>query len=167
MKIFTDNKVAIHELELLFTACFLDLVEQDEEKFDENNGQSLREWFGIDELRDYLKHSRIIVAEEDGKLVGAAIVGKQNPLTWPDGKKCEVFNLGVLPEHRNKGLGSDLMEAVEKEAKLMGAKSIVLNVHELMTETQKFYEKLGYKRTGILRYYYENGSAVFFMKKLS
>ncbi|MDD3647876.1 MAG: GNAT family N-acetyltransferase [Candidatus Dojkabacteria bacterium] len=166
MKIISKNDVSIKALEILFESCFEELEENDEKKFDETNGQSLREWFAIDDLKAYQKYAQIIIAEEEGNLLGAVIVGKHSPLTWPDGKKCEIFNLGVLPEYRNRGIGRKLMEAAEKEAQSMGGKSIILNVHEIMVKTHRFYENLGYKKIGKLENYYDNGSAVFFMKRI-
>jgi len=166
MKIYVNNEIGIDELELLFTDCFNKLKDNDSEKFDDDNNQSFREWFGIDNLNDYLKYAHIIVAEDDGKLVGGAIVGMQNPLSFPDGKKYELFILGVLPEYRNKGIGKMLISEVENVSRNAGALGIILNTHELMTSTQKFYTDLGYEIIGTLQKYYGNGNAVFFMKKL-
>ncbi|HQI92690.1 MAG TPA: GNAT family N-acetyltransferase [Candidatus Dojkabacteria bacterium] len=166
MKIYVNNSIEMDKLELLFTDCFNKLKDSDSEKFSDDNNQSFREWFGIDNLKDYLKYSYIIVAEDERKLVGGAIVGMQNPLSFPDGKKYELFILGVLPKYRNKGVGKRIIKEMEDISKKTGASSIILNTHELMTSTQKFYTDLGYEKIGTLEKYYGNGNAVFFSKTL-
>ncbi len=166
MKIYKNNSIDIEQLTDLFTESFSSLRGNDGEKFGEGESQEFHEWFGIEYLPDYLKFSHVILAEEEGKLVGGAIVGMQNPLAWPDGKKYELFILGVLPEYRSKGVGRELMAEVEKVAKENGAISVILNTHKLMTHTQKFYTDLGYRIMGELEGYYGNGNAVFMMKTL-
>lgn len=165
MKIYKNNSADIDVLTDLFTQSFSSLRGNDGENFDAGESQEFHEWFGIEYLPDYLKFSHVILAEDEGKLVGGAIVGMQNPLAWPDGKKYELFILGVLPEYRSKGVGSGLMKEIEKVAKESGAGSVILNTHKLMTQTQKFYTNLGYKIMGELEGYYGNGNAVFMMKE--
>ena len=166
MEIINAKNINIDELEVLFTDCFNELKDNDSENFNDDNGQDFREWFGIDYLEDYLKYSHVIVAKDNDRLVGGAIVGMQNPLSWPDGRKYELFILGVLPDSRNNGIGKLLVKEVEAVAKEAGAESVILNTHELMVSTQKFYKDLGYEDIARLKKYYGNGSAVFFLKKL-
>ncbi len=166
MKITIDNNISIEKLDKLFTKCFSILKDQDNNEFDHIETQAFREWFGIEYLKDYLKYGCVLVAKEGEELVGASIIGMQNPLTWVDGKKYEIFAVGVLPEYRNKGVGKKLVLKSEEVAKDAGAESIILDTHESMTATRKFYKDLDYKEIGTLENYYGNGNAVFYMKKL-
>jgi ribosomal protein S18 acetylase RimI-like enzyme len=166
MEIYEEKNINVEALENLFTDCFNILKGKDSQNFNEDNDQEFREWFGIDYLKDYLKFSHVILAKEGKRIVGGAIVGMQNPLSYPDGKKYELFILGTLPSYRNKGIGRQLVEKVEYIAKISGAKRIILNTHELMRDTQKFYKDLGYIQIGILKEYYGNGGAAFLMKTL-
>lgn len=166
MEVILDKNIDLKVLESLFTKCFDQLKDSDGDNFDESNDQEFRDWFGIDYLNDCLKFCEIILAREGENIVGGAIVGMQNPLSWPDGKKYELFILGVLPEYRSKGVGAMIMKKVEEISKVNGAESIILNTHELMSSTQRFYKNLGYTEMGTLKGYYGNGSAVFLMKKI-
>jgi len=161
-----ENKIRIDQIEELFTTCFDELKDGDIEQFDETNNQKFREWFGIDYLADYSKYCDIILAREGKKLIGGAIVGMQNPLSFPDGKKYELFILGVLPKYRNRGIGKMLIQNVIEAAKKNNAQTLILNVHVLMTSTQKFYSDLGFTKMGILDNYYGNGAAVFYSMTL-
>lgn len=166
MEIYREKNINTRYLETLFTECFNQLKGHDSDKFNDDNNQEFKDWFGIDNLKDYLKYSHVILAKEGSKIIGGAVVGMQNPLSYPDGKKYELFILGILPSYRGQGIGRRLVEKVEGIAKSSGAKSIILNTHELMTDTQKFYLDLGYKKIGTLNNYYGNGNAVFFLKTL-
>jgi ribosomal protein S18 acetylase RimI-like enzyme len=166
MEIIVDKNISIDKLEKLFTECFNKLKGQDSNNFNDDNDQDFREWFGIEYLKDYLKYGYVLVAKEGEKLMGASIIGMQNPLIWVDGKKYEIFALGVLPEYRNRGIGKELVLKSEEVARDNGAENVILDTHELMPATREFYKELGYKEIGTLEGYYGNGNAVFYMKKL-
>jgi len=166
MEIIVDNKIPIKEIENVLGECFDKLKDNDGEHFNDEIDQNFREWFGIEYLEDYLKYSKIVVAKEGNIIVGISIVGMQNPLIWVDGRKYEIFAIGVLPEYRNKGVGKGLLLKSEEVARNEGAENLILDTHELMEATRKFYLELGYKEIGVLEGYYGNGNAVFYMKKL-
>lgn len=56
-----------------------------------------------------------------------------------------ISNIAIYPKYRGKGAGKRLMLKAEKEAKIIGAKKIVLDVEKENLNAIKFYEKLGYK----------------------
>jgi ribosomal protein S18 acetylase RimI-like enzyme len=58
-----------------------------------------------------------------------------------------VVDLGLLPEHRNQGIGSALLRAVLDEAAEIG-KPIRLHV-ESFNRAVRLYERLGFSRIGI------------------
>ena len=53
-------------------------------------------------------------------------------------------NVAVVPEHRGKGLGKQLVELAELEARRQGFDSIYLYTNERMTENLEIYRHLGY-----------------------
>ncbi len=149
-------------------AQFLEEVfqEKDSQDLKESDNQSLNEWFAVEEIVAYLSYSVVIECRLHKKLIGILIIGKQHPLTWPDGKKAEIFVLGVDGNYRKKGIGRQLLEKAEHQAVKMGAKAIVINTHVDLISLHSFYLRSGYQSIGILTEYYDNGNAVFFKKKL-
>ena len=59
--------------------------------------------------------------------------------------EAQIRYMGVSSEHRRIGLGSEMVNKLEDIAKTKGAKKIVLNAR---AEAIKFYESLGYIKTG-------------------
>ena len=158
------NRPNFEELERLFYAAFSD--GPDSGKFTPETNQVIKEWFDIKEFKNYLKYGSLIEARLKGKLVGVVFVAKQNPITWPDGKKAECFILAVLPEYRNQGIGRKLVAMQEIEAKKFGARKIIINTHVLLRANQELFKNLGYQKIGVLKDYYDNGDAIFFSKEL-
>ena len=56
----------------------------------------------------------VIVAEQDGELVGSVIAG------W-DGWRCHLYRLAVSPAWRRRGVGSALLRAAEDRFRAVGA----------------------------------------------
>ncbi len=56
----------------------------------------------------------VIVAEDDGNLVGSVIAG------W-DGWRGSIYRLAVAPSHRRQGLGRRLLEDAEARLASLGA----------------------------------------------
>jgi ribosomal protein S18 acetylase RimI-like enzyme len=69
--------------------------------------------------------SALIVAEEEGRLVGSVIAA------W-DGWRGSIYRLVVAPSHRRHGLGSRLLN--EAEARLAAAGAV--RVQAIVVETQ-------------------------------
>jgi len=147
---------------------YANLDPQDSARFAKEQRQDLDEWFSLEEMLKYGVHGSLIEARNnEGKLVGALYIGMDNPMTWPDGKKAEIFILGTLPTERGKGVGTKLMKEAEEVARKMDAKKIMVNTHVLMEADHRFYTHRGYVQMGVLKEYYGNGDAVFFSKNLA
>lgn len=155
----------LEELKHFFEEAFTEI--EDTARFTPENSQDLAEWFSVEAMIAYLPEGSLIEARTaDGTLVGAVFIGKQNPLSWPDGRKMEIFILAVDRNLRKQGVARQLMAKAEEYAKAEGARSIIVNTHVVMETVHAFYEKLGYVRMGVLEGYYENGDAVFFGKRV-
>lgn len=62
-----------------------------------------------------------------------------------------ISNIAVYPEYREMGLGEALMSQVEKQARAMSLRKIVLDVEADNQKAVGFYSKCGYVRVGKLR----------------
>ena len=78
---------------------------------------------------------------------GEKIVGYCS-LMITDGGECELSNLSVLPEYRHGGIGRQLTERAEVEAKKLGCKLMKLGIVEENTVLRAWYESLGFVHTG-------------------
>lgn len=62
---------------------------------------------------------------------------------------CTIENLIVTDEHQRKGIGRELMKEAEKIAKESKVHKITLSTGPGWP-SEKFYQSLGYKQTGII-----------------
>ena len=103
-------------------------------------------WYGSDDLSDDLADddTYFVVAEEEGRLVGfvqSYVVSRRELIG-------EIDWLHVDPEHRGKGIGADLLEALETELIERGVErleGVVLVANEMGTG---FYDDHGFTAAG-------------------
>ena len=93
-----------------------------------------------------------IVAEEDGRIVGAVLLypagarldapgGGSMTLTFP-----EVRLLAVAPSARGQGIGALLMDECVRRARESGAEALTLHTTDMMRAAMQLYERLGFRR---------------------
>jgi ribosomal-protein-alanine N-acetyltransferase len=70
------------------------------------------------------------------------------------GEEAEIVSLGILPDHRRCGIGSAILDAVCREARLRGAKSVVLEMASDNEAARALYAGRGFKVVGRRRNYY-------------
>jgi len=75
----------------------------------------------------------------DGKVAATAMGGYEGHRGW-------VNYLGVDPVYRKKGLGRQMMTALEEKLLERGCPKLNLQVRIGNTEAMKFYERIGYKQ---------------------
>lgn len=103
--------------------------------------------------------------EEDGVLKG---YGTLIPF-FPGYKHCEIYWLVVSRQYQGAGIGTKLMKFMETYAKKKDFRKVCVYTNKIMTDTRKFYEKLGYKLINEFPGYYgyeKNNTAVLYAKKL-
>ena len=168
MNIQTISSPNNYELHNLFERSFAEILHDDTGYFTEElNQDKLSDWFDFDEMIKYLPYGSLVEARDNKNvLIGAGFIAKQHPISWLDGHKAELFIIGVLPGTQNKGLGSQILQECESQAKLFGAESVLINAHSMQPQLHKFYEKNDYQMIGELDGYYQNGNAKFYLKKI-
>lgn len=70
----------------------------------------------------------------------------------------EIFEIGVLKEHRRKQIASKLIDNLDLD------KKIFLEVSEDNISAIKLYEKKGFKKISVRKNYYNNKSAIIMCK---
>jgi diamine N-acetyltransferase len=101
-------------------------------------------------LMDILNNTEmnLLVAEEDGKIVGFLWGILRNAPDTPfhtPRRYLLVDMLGVTESHRGKGIGRALMEAAEKWAKAQGVTQVELTMWDFNEGARAMYDKMGYE----------------------
>ena len=98
-----------------------------------------------DELEDESRH--LIAVDEQKIVVGAG------RLHFNNNKEAQIRYMAVSNTIQRKGLGSEIVSALETIARKKGIQEIVLNARE---NAISFYLSMGYKETGP----YESGTGI-------
>ena len=78
-----------------------------------------------------------LVATIDSEIVGTAMGGY-------DGHRGWVYYVATSPRHRRQGIGTALMQAIERKLDEIGCPKLNLQVRAKDREVVAFYETLGY-----------------------
>lgn len=81
-------------------------------------------------------------------------------------KMGHIMNITVDTGHRQKGIGSSLMEEIERRFRGQGATKVTLEIRESNTAARSFYQRQGYGETGRVSVYYPNEDAIVMSKEL-
>lgn len=109
-----------------------------------------------------IEYSVSLVACEPEDVVIGFVIG------YTSGRGGAVYTLDVHPAHRNKGVGTKLIRALEEELRAQGARAIRLEAALENPEAMELYQKAGYRERELVRNYYGRGKdAVRMWKELS
>lgn len=75
---------------------------------------------------------------------------------WEISGQCDITNIAVLPEYRNKGTGSALLKRLVSYCKENNLSPVTLEVRESNTTAQRLYEKFGFEPIGRRKRYYSD-----------
>lgn len=112
------------------------------------------------------KGERIILGAKDkGKIVGTVqLVFKDTKDFYADGKsRAHIHHARVAENLRGKGIGTQLIQQAETEAKKKGFIEMTLGVEETNENVIRFYEQLGYRE--FMREKGDEGEVIIGMKK--
>jgi [ribosomal protein S18]-alanine N-acetyltransferase len=102
------------------------------------------------------------VAEEDGKVAGFAIVEWTTQAKRPT---AYIQTIEMLPEHRGRGAGGELLARIEQSATEAGAAVLWLHVDESNAPAIRLYEACGFTRTGKEEHFYAPGRGALLYRK--
>lgn len=105
----------------------------------------------------------ILLAYEDGPAVGIAtcFLGFSTFAARP---LVNIHDFSVLPERRRRGIGRQLLEAVEAKARALGCCRVTLEVQENNTRARTTYERAGFAQAV---YGDTTGGSLFYVKALA
>jgi GNAT superfamily N-acetyltransferase len=89
----------------------------------------------------------VFVAELDGGVAGLAHL-HVSPAIEYDRPAAKLSALVVDQRRRRSGIGRALVDAVEAEARSRGCGLLFLTTAERRADAHRFYERLGFERTG-------------------
>ncbi|HEV2281768.1 MAG TPA: GNAT family N-acetyltransferase [bacterium] len=98
--------------------------------------------FNVEETRIYdFKELAIFLRDSTRQLIAGVYA-----FTW--GGCLDIRSVWVREDLRGAGIGSKLMDAVEREAIRRGCRIATLETHSF--QAPRFYERLGYEEIGVL-----------------
>ena len=92
--------------------------------------------------------STVLVAEEDGELVGLALLWTRPPSAFAGAvprKVIELDNLVVRADRRSRRIGHRLLEAVVAWSRGQGATHVEVGVHAFNRDARRFYTTFGFE----------------------
>ena len=106
-------------------------------------GETEEEWRHWDETWDHEKYFKSrVVAENGGRVVGFGLV---NHMRWAFVPTKYRIDITVHPEHRGRGHGSALYDAVLDTVRARGGKTVAAAAKESMADGVRFLTKRGFR----------------------
>jgi GNAT superfamily N-acetyltransferase len=94
-----------------------------------------------------LPSHHVLVAEEDGRLLGSVTVIVKPNLTYRGTPFALIENVVVTEAARGQGVGALLIRAAIEIAREAGCYRVSLTSNKRRGEAHRFYERLGFKAT--------------------
>ncbi|WP_031161039.1 ribosomal protein S18-alanine N-acetyltransferase [Streptosporangium roseum] len=110
------------------------------------------------ELDDQPRTRHYVVA-----LVGDEIIGYAG--LFAAGDQADVQTIAVAADRRRAGVGAAMLSELLAEAVRRGAHAVFLEVRADNPDAEAMYDRFGFKRIGLRRRYYEDGTDAITMKK--
>ena len=92
---------------------------------------------------------RIFIAEEDGRAIGYSFCKlferPESLFTYPN-RFLQVEHIAVNPITQRRGIGTALMNQVDKLARELGVSKIQLDSWSFNTDAHAFFEKMGFAK---------------------
>ncbi|MHB1533495.1 MAG: GNAT family N-acetyltransferase [Acidimicrobiales bacterium] len=98
-----------------------------------------------------------MAAYDGDRRVGGAVIAFQSAEVWLlEGRAdlAALWDLRVLPEIRNRGVGSQLFHAVEAWARARGCRQLMIETQNINVPASRFYRRMSCTLGGINRFAY-------------
>jgi len=128
---------------------------EDIEKILEIEQKSFEYPYSREIFEDYISNEFFLLAEEDSKIIGYILAERREE----DGV---IVSIAVSPDNRLQGIGTSLMEAIQKKMKV---RRFFLIVRESNRGAQIFYDNLGFSKITKIDNYYQNDEDGILMQK--
>ncbi|WP_346853969.1 GNAT family N-acetyltransferase [uncultured Draconibacterium sp.] len=109
------------------------------------------------------KFQEVLIIETKGNKrvsIGAVVLFKYK-------QALRIYSIAVLPEYRNKGLGTIAMNHVKNMALEKQYKKVLIEVHVKNKSLIDWYKTNGFKETHVIKDYYTNGEDALKMEYIS
>ena len=103
--------------------------------------------------------SALVISRRDGRIAGFAL----GRVVVDEG---ELYQIGVLPEFRRRGIAEELLAELHGIMQERGAVCCFLEVRSRNSAAISLYEKSGYVRISVRKGYYDDDDAVIYQKNL-
>lgn len=87
----------------------------------------------------------ILIAEEDGVIVGTLQLNLLHGLARKGAKRAQIEAVRVASAHRGHGFGEKIFRAAIEMARKEGCVLVQLTSDKIRKDAHRFYEKLGFK----------------------
>src|SRR3982751_3933137 len=94
-------------------------------------------------------NNELVVAEQNGKVIGTLQLTFTPSISFRGGKRCTVESVRVDGKFRGQGIGREMMIWAIEQAKERGCKSMQLTTNSERTDAHRFYENLGFKASHV------------------
>lgn len=101
------------------------------------------------EVIDSDPHQYLAVARRDGRVVGTLQLTVLPGLSRTAATRAQVEGVRVHADERGDGLGTELLEWAEREAKERGCVLLQLTSDATRVDALRFYERLGYEASHV------------------
>jgi Sortase and related acyltransferases len=135
----------------IIAAVVLQMREEGSDQWDE--GYPARANFRAD-----IEHGCLYVDAEGEELRAVACFNRDEPaeyapIQWSREEAAIVIHrLAVHPTHRNRGIAKELFRFAEELARRDGTSYIRSDTYSLNTRMNALFAKMGYRRTGVIRF---------------
>jgi predicted N-acetyltransferase YhbS len=98
------------------------------------------------QLNSYLHLGRVLVAVEDG-----SIVGHLQLIETDTAHETELKSMAVVEQRRGQGIGRLLIERAIAESRAAGAQTLLVSTATASTGNLRFYQRLGFRMLRVQR----------------
>lgn len=100
-------------------------------------------WRAFEAIRADPRH-RLVVAVEDGRVIGTLQLSFVPHLVRQGGERVQVEAVRVAADHRGSGTGRELLSWAVEQARARGCRLVQLTTDAARPDARRFYESLGF-----------------------